>query len=237
MSDSLLQIENINAFIEQFHILEGVTAHVPAGGITVLLGRNGAGKTTTLRSVMGMTNVTSGHILLDGQSVIGKKPHQIAKLGIGYVPEHRAIFKELSVRENLQIAARQRDDVERTTDLIFTLFPDLKRLINLHGGNLSGGQQQMLAIARALVPDNRLLLIDEPSEGLAPVIIEQVITAIRELAKDKTVLLVEQNFRVARKLADYYVIIDDGKSVAAGEMATLDPDDEVVKRYLGVGVH
>jgi branched-chain amino acid transport system ATP-binding protein len=233
----LLQINQIDTFIEQFHILEGVTVTVPRGGITVLLGRNGAGKTTTLRSVMGMTNVTRGSILFDGQAIHSKKPHTIARLGIGYVPEHRAIFKELTVRENLQIAARQRDDVERTIDMIFTLFPDLKRLIHLQGGNLSGGQQQMLAIARALVPDNRLLLIDEPSEGLAPVIIEQVIEAIRELSKDKTVLLVEQNFRVARKLADFYVIVDDGKSVSAGEMATLDPEDDIVRRYLGVGLH
>ncbi len=237
MSDALLKIENIDTFIEQFHILQGVSVTVPNSGITVLLGRNGAGKTTTLRSIMGMVNVTKGKILLDGASIVGKKPHTIAKLGIGYVPEHRAIFKELSVRENLQIAARGRDDFERNIDFIFGLFPDLARLIDLHGGNLSGGQQQMLAIARALIPDNKLLLIDEPSEGLAPVLIEQMIDAIRELAKQKTVLLVEQNFVVARKLADHYVIIDHGSSVAAGEMATLNPEDDVVKRYLGVGIH
>jgi branched-chain amino acid transport system ATP-binding protein len=237
MNDALLKIETIDTFIEQFHILQGVSVSVANKGITVLLGRNGAGKTTTLRSIMGMVNVTQGKITFDGTSLVGKKPHTIAKLGIGYVPEHRAIFKELSVRENLEIASRKKGDFDRNIDMILELFPDLKRLIHLKGGNLSGGQQQMLAIGRALIPDNKLLLIDEPSEGLAPVLIEQMIDAIRELSKQKTVLLVEQNFVVARKLADHYVIIDDGHSVATGTMDTLNPDDDVVKRYLGVGIH
>lgn len=236
-SAPLLRVQGIDAFIEQFHILENVTFEVPDGGITVLLGRNGAGKTTTLRSVLGMTSVTGGGIYYDGQSIVGKKTHAIAQMGIGYVPEHRAIFNELTVQENLRIAARHKDDLPRNIDMIFTLFPDLKRLYQLQGGNLSGGQQQMLAIARALVPDNRLLLIDEPSEGLAPVIIEQVIAAIKTLAATKTVLLVEQNFRVASQLADQYVIMDDGQSVAHGLMASLSQDDEIVQRYLGVGLH
>ncbi|TVR22831.1 MAG: ABC transporter ATP-binding protein [Anaerolineaceae bacterium] len=237
MSAPLLRVREIDAFIEQFHILEDVTFDVPDGGITVLLGRNGAGKTTTLRSVLGMTSVTSGDIEYNGQSIVGKKTHTIAQMGIGYVPEHRAIFSELTVQENLRIAARHKDDLPRNIEMIFTLFPDLKRLYQLQGGNLSGGQQQMLAIARALVPDNRLLLIDEPSEGLAPVIIEQVIAAIKALAETKTVLLVEQNFRVASQLADNYVIMDHGQSVAHGVMASLSQDDEIVQRYLGVGMH
>jgi branched-chain amino acid transport system ATP-binding protein len=234
MSDTLLSIDNIHAFIQQFHILEGVSVAVPRGGITVLLGRNGAGKTTTLRSVMGLTSVTQGSITFNGESLVGKSPHAIAQMGIGYVPEHRAIFKELTVRENLEIAARKRGDLEKNIDSIFTLFPDLKRLITLPGGNLSGGQQQMLAIARALVPDNKLLLIDEPSEGLAPVIIEQLIEAIKVLAADKTVLLVEQNFRVASLLAERYVILDDGHSVASGTVSELAQDNALVQRYLGV---
>jgi branched-chain amino acid transport system ATP-binding protein len=234
VSQTLLSINNIHAFIQQFHILEGVTVDVPRGGITVLLGRNGAGKTTTLRSVMGLTSVTQGSITFMGQSLAGKSPHVIAQMGIGYVPEHRAIFRELTVRENLEIAARQRGDLEKTIDFIFELFPDLKRLITLPGGNLSGGQQQMLAIARALVPDNKLLLIDEPSEGLAPVIIEQLIAAIKTLAVDKTVLLVEQNFRVASLLAERYVIVDDGQSVANGIVSELAQDKALVQRYLGV---
>jgi len=232
--DNVLSVETIDTFIGQFHILEGVSVTVPHGSITVLLGRNGAGKTTTLKSIMGITPPTRGQILFNGQPLKGKTSYQIAQLGIGYVPEHRAIFKELTVRENLQIAARQKDDLDRTIEDIFTLFPDLKRLYSLHGGQLSGGQQQMLAIARALVPQNTLLLIDEPSEGLAPVIIDQLIAAIRHLAQTRTVLLVEQNFRVASKLADRYIIIDDGHSVANGEMADLMTDHALIQKYLGV---
>lgn len=234
MSASVLQVQDIHTFIGQFHILEGVNFEVPLGSITVLLGRNGAGKTTTLKSIMGITPPSRGNIIFEGQSLLGKRPFTIAQLGIGYVPEHRAIFKDLTVRENLQISERRRGDLDRKLDFIFDLFPDLKRLYHLPGGNLSGGQQQMLAVARALVPDNRLLLIDEPSEGLAPVIIEQLMHAIRRLAAQSTVLLVEQNFRMASRLADRYIIIDDGQSVVVGAMADLAQDNALVQRYLGV---
>jgi branched-chain amino acid transport system ATP-binding protein len=234
MSSTILEIQNIHTFIGQFHILEGVNVSVPQGSITVLLGRNGAGKTTTLKSIMGITPPTQGGIQFEGKSLVGKRPFHVAQLGIGYVPEHRAIFKTLSVRENLEISERQHGDLARHLDLIFELFPDLKRLYHLPAGNLSGGQQQMLAIARVLVPDNRLLLIDEPSEGLAPVIIEQLMEAIRKLAAQATVLLVEQNFRMASKLADRYVIIDDGHSVTQGMMADLVKDTALIQRYLGV---
>lgn len=234
MSDSLLMVEDIHAFIGQFHILEGVSVTVPRGGITVLLGRNGAGKTTTLRSIIGLHTVSQGNITYEGQSLLKRPVYRIAQMGIGYVPEHRAIFKELTVRENLEIAARQQGDLARQQAFIFELFPDLERLYHLPGGNLSGGQQQMLAIARALVPDNGLLLIDEPSEGLAPIIIEQLIAAIKRLSQDKTILLVEQNFRVASLLAEHYVIIDDGQSVAAGRMQDLQHDQALIQRYLGV---
>src|SRR5690349_16864339 len=170
MSENILEVRDIHTFIGQFHILEGVSVNVPRGSITVLLGRNGAGKTTTLRSIMGLLAPAQGSILFDGQPLARKSTYAIAQMGIGYVPEHRAIFKGLSVRENLQIAERRKGDLARKADFTFELFPDLKRLYELPGGNLSGGQQQMLAVARALVPDNQLLLIDEPSEGLAPVI-------------------------------------------------------------------
>ena len=234
MPDPILDIRDIHTFIGQFHILEGVSVTVPSGSITVLLGRNGAGKTTTLRSVMGITPPRQGVVQFEGHSLGGKRPFTIAQMGIGYVPEHRAIFKDLTVRENLKIAGRKRGDFERNGDFIFELFPDLKRLIELPGGKLSGGQQQMLAVARALVPDNRLLLIDEPSEGLAPVIIEQLMHAIRKLSANCTVLLVEQNFRMASKLADHYVIIDDGRSPVSGSMSDLIADEALIQRYLGV---
>ncbi len=150
------------------------------------------------------------------------------------MPEHRAIFKELTVRENLVIAGRHPGDFDRHVDFIFELFPDLQRLITLPGGNLSGGQQQMLAVARALVSENELLLIDEPSEGLAPVIIETLMEAIRRLSGRTTVLLVEQNFRVASHLANSYTILDDGHSMQSGLMAELVQDRPLIQKYLGV---
>lgn len=233
MNNNILEVKNIHTFIGQFHILEGVTVGVPDGSITVLLGRNGAGKTTTLKSILGLTPPREGQVLLNGEEIQGQFPYQIAARGIGYVPENRIIFSDLSVEENLRIAERKKGDLARRGDLIFELFPDLKRLIKLPGGNLSGGQQQMLAIARALVAENTLLLIDEPSEGLAPVIIEHMIEAIRALSAHTTVLLVEQNFIMASQLADRYVIIESGKSVKSGRMPDLIEDQATIRRYLG----
>jgi branched-chain amino acid transport system ATP-binding protein len=230
---NVLEVQDIHTFIGQFHILEGVSLEVPDGSITALLGRNGAGKTTSLKSILGLTPPSKGSISLNGIEIQGQPTHQIASKGIGYVPENRAIFRDLSVEENLKIAERKKGDLAERADFIFGIFPDLKRLIKLPGGNLSGGQQQMLAIARALVPENRLLLIDEPSEGLAPVIIEQVMDAVRQLSAHTTVLLVEQNFVMASQLADRYTIIEAGKSVKSGLMAQLVDDQETIRRYLG----
>lgn len=230
---NIIEVRNIHSFIDQYHILQNVTFNVPQGSITALLGRNGAGKTTTLKSILGLVNVREGEVVFNGQEVQGMHPYEIAALGIGYVPEHRAIFTNLSVEENLKIAEREKNDFERKKDFIFELFPDLRNFIHLRGTSLSGGQQQMLAIARALVADNQLLLIDEPSEGLAPVIIENMISAIQELSKESTVILVEQNFLVATKLAEYFVIIEEGKSVESGKMEDLEQDKEMIHRYLG----
>jgi branched-chain amino acid transport system ATP-binding protein len=235
-SDNMLTVSDIHTFIGQFHILEGVSVTVPRNSITVLLGRNGAGKTTTLKSILGLTPPRLGTVVFDGQEIQGKRAFDIASMGIGYVPEHRGIFRDLSVEENLRIAERERGDLEQRADFIFDLFPDLKRLYKLPGNHLSGGQQQMLAIARALVADNRLLLIDEPSEGLAPILIEQVMEAIRELSATTTILLVEQNFIMASQLGEYYYIIDDGQTVHNGEMSALVEDAELVRRYLGASV-
>jgi branched-chain amino acid transport system ATP-binding protein len=230
---TILELNAINTFIGQFHILEGVSVAVPKGEIVALLGRNGAGKTTTLKTILGLTPATSGTVVFEGEEITGRRSFDIASLGIGYVPEYRAIFADLSVEENLRIGERERGDLARKEDFIFGLFPDLKRLINLPGTKLSGGQQQMLAVARALVADNRLLLIDEPSEGLAPVLIEQMMEAIRKLSDQSTVLLVEQNFIVASRLAQHYVIIDEGRSVESGRMSDLVDDHETIRRYLG----
>lgn len=232
---TLLRLDDVHTFIEQFHILEGVSLDVPEGDIVALLGRNGAGKTTTLKTILGLTPARSGSVTYDGTDISGRRSFDIASMGIGYVPEHRAIFSDLSVEENLRIAERDSGDFAAKEEFIFGLFPDLKRLIRLPGTNLSGGQQQMLAVARALVPDNRLLLIDEPSEGLAPVLIEQMMDAIQQLSSQSTVLLVEQNFIVASRLAQHYVIIEEGRSVKSGEMKDLVGDDETIKAYLGAG--
>jgi branched-chain amino acid transport system ATP-binding protein len=230
---SLLRLQSIHTFIEQFHILEGVSLEVPEGDIVALLGRNGAGKTTTLKTILGLTPARSGSVVFGGEDITTRRSFDIAAMGIGYVPEHRAIFADLSVEENLLIAERKKGDFEAKEEFIFGLFPDLKRLIRLPGTNLSGGQQQMLAVARALVADNQLLLIDEPSEGLAPVIIEQMMEAIRQLSSHSTVLLVEQNFVVASRLAQHYVIVEEGRTVKVGAMADLADDEDTIRRYLG----
>ena len=231
--ETILDVQDIHTFIAQYHILQGVNVRVPKGSITALLGRNGAGKTTTLKSILGLLTPRQGSVVFDGRQVQGLRPYDIASMGIGFVPEHRAIFRDLTVEENLKLAERNKGDYLRKKEFIFNLFPDLLRLITLSGTSLSGGQQQMLAIARALVADNKLLLIDEPSEGLAPVIIEHMMKAIRELSKDSTVILVEQNFLVASQLAEYYVIIEEGRSVQQGNMKDLVNDKAAIHRYLG----
>ncbi|MEJ2211725.1 MAG: ABC transporter ATP-binding protein [Anaerolineae bacterium] len=230
---NLLEVRDIHTYIGQFHILQGVSLDVPPGTVVALLGRNGAGKTTTLKSILGLTPPQRGQVVFDGQEIQGLHTFDIAAMGVGFVPEHRAIFRDLSVAENLKIAERNKGDLARKEDFIFDLFPDLKRLVKLSGTHLSGGQQQMLAVARALVADNKLLLIDEPSEGLAPVIIESMMEAIKHLSAESTVLLVEQNFGVASQLAEQYVIIEEGRSVQHGLMADLVLDQETIYRYLG----
>ncbi|NLE83815.1 MAG: ABC transporter ATP-binding protein [Chloroflexi bacterium] len=230
---NILEVKNIHSFINQYHILQDVDFVVPQGSITALLGRNGAGKTTTLKSILGLASVREGKVIFDGKEVQGMQPFEIAALGIGFVPEHRAIFRDLSVEENLKIAERNKGELEAKRDFIFKLFPDLKRFLHLRGTELSGGQQQMLAIARALVAENKLLLIDEPSEGLAPVIIENMIEVIGQLSQQSTVVLVEQNFLVASKLAEFFVIIEEGKSVESGLMKDLEADKAMIQRYLG----
>lgn len=237
IDEIILSVENIHTYIGQFHILEGVSLEVPRESITVMLGRNGAGKTTTLKSILGLTPPSSGKVVFEGNEIQGKHAFNNANLGIGYVPEHRAIFRSLSVMENLKLAERKRGDFDRSAKFIFDLFPDLERLYKLPGNHLSGGQQQMLAVARALVPENKLLLIDEPSEGLAPILIQQMMEAIRKLSATTTVLLVEQNFIMASQLAEHYIIIDDGKSVHNGQMVDLVQDEEMIHEYLGASIH
>jgi len=234
--DAVLELRGVHTFIGSFHILKGVSFRVEPGSLTALLGRNGVGKTTTLRTIMGLWPAAEGSIRFLGEEIRGRPTHEIAAMGIGYVPEHRGIFRGLTVEENLRLAERRRGDLARRADWIFGLFPDLKAALKKPAGLLSGGQQQMLAIARALVPESRLLLIDEPSEGLAPMLVEQVMEAIHRLREEMPILLVEQNFHAIQHLADRYVLMEDGRVVRSGPMAELLGNREWLQRYLGVTI-
>jgi branched-chain amino acid transport system ATP-binding protein len=246
MSDALLRLEGVHTHIGAYHILHGVDLEVPQGGLAMLLGRNGAGKTTTLRTVMGLWAASSGRVVFAGEAIGGPGTRlatpDIAQRGIAYVPESMGIFGDLTVRENLLLAARgarRLDDIDtRRLDWLFGLFPALKKFWLYPAGKLSGGQKQMLAIARAMVEPRRLLLIDEPSKGLAPSIVQNLIGALRELKVSgaTTILLVEQNFAVARALGDTVAVMDDGRVVHRGSMAELAEDEGLQQRLLGLSL-
>lgn len=231
----ILELEEVHTYIGQHHILQGVSLGVRPHAVTVLLGRNGAGKTTTMRTIVGLLRPRRGAIRFDGRPIHGRPPYEIVRLGLGYVPEGQGIFATLTVDENLRVAAL--GDPAATGERlrrIFALFPDLERFRGARAGALSGGQKQMLAIARALVNDNRLLLIDEPSKGLAPIVVEHLVEALRSMKGQLTVLLVEQNFAMAAALGDDFYLIDDGRIVRGGAMADLVQDEALKRRYLGV---
>jgi branched-chain amino acid transport system ATP-binding protein len=232
--DVLLEVEDLHADIGQHHILQGISLAVRRDRVTALLGRNGAGKTTTMRTIVGLLRPTRGAVRLDGRAIHGRRPHEVARLGIGYVPEGQGIFATLTVDENLRVAMRDEAAGRRRLPDVLALFPDLERLRAARAGTLSGGQKQMLSIARALVNDNQLLLVDEPSKGLAPIVVEHLVSALRAMTARVTVLLVEQNFAMASALADDYSLIDDGRTVRHGAMAALAADAALKERYLGV---
>jgi branched-chain amino acid transport system ATP-binding protein len=232
---SILKINNLHTYIEQFHILQGVSIDVQAGGVTVILGRNGAGKTTTMRSIIGLTPGKSGEILFQNENIMGLPAYEVAIKGIGYVPEDQGIFGDLTVEENMRVAMRKEDqETMERQEWLLQLFPDLKKAWKRKGGNLSGGQKQMLSISRALVNDNPLLLIDEPSKGLAPIMVEKVMEALQIIKEKTTVLLVEQNFMMASMIGDSFYIIDDGRTVLNGNMEQLRGDNELKRKYLGI---
>jgi len=241
MSDAVLTLQAVQTHIGAYHILHGVDLAVPEGEVTMLLGRNGAGKTTTLRTIMGLWQPSAGTIRFKGDTIGGRPTPDIAAAGIAYVPESMGIFGDLTVQENIVLAARQ---ARRAVDLdaarldwIFGLFPALKKFWLYPAGKLSGGQKQMLAVARAIVEPRALILIDEPSKGLAPSIINNLIACLRELKSQRTtILLVEQNFMMAKALGDSVAVMDGGCVVHHGRMAELAQDGALQQRLLGLSL-
>jgi branched-chain amino acid transport system ATP-binding protein len=236
VAEPLLELSAVNTHIGQYHILHGVDFAVPRNQLTMLLGRNGAGKTTCLRTVMGLWRASAGAIRYDGRDITRAATPDLARLGIAYVPENMGIFAGLSVKENLVLASRSGPPDERRLEWIFGLFPAMQKFWNTLAGNLSGGQKQMLAISRAIVEPRKLLLVDEPTKGLAPAIIGAMIEAFRELKRDTTLLVVEQNFHFARSLGDTVAVMDSGRIVHTGTMPELAADERLQQRLLGLSL-
>ncbi len=241
MSEALLTLAGVHTRIGAYHILHGVDLVVPRGKLTMLLGRNGAGKTTTLRTIMGLWRASAGHIQFAGREIAALSTPQIAALNIAYVPETMGIFADLTVKENMLLAARAAKRISDIDDTrlkwIFSLFPAVEKFWSYPAGKLSGGQKQMLAVARAVIEPRELLIVDEPSKGLAPAIINNMIDAFAELkGQGVTILLVEQNINFARRLGDRVAIMDNGRVVHAGPMQELAENTEMQRSLLGLAL-
>jgi branched-chain amino acid transport system ATP-binding protein len=231
----LLNLAGVHTHVGRYHILQGIDFRVAQGQTTMLLGRNGAGKTSTLRTIMGLWQPSAGQISLDGQRIDKGATPDIARLGVGYVPESMAVFSDLTVKENLLLAAREGPLDDSRLEWIFGFFPALRRFWLSRAGALSGGQKQMLSIARAIVEPRKLLLIDEPTKGLAPAIVVALIECLAEIKRGgATILMVEQNFHAARELGDTVLVMDNGKIVHRGEMAALATDLKRQEHLLGL---
>ena len=241
MNGNLLELAGVHTHIGAYHILHGVDLVVPRGQLTMLLGRNGAGKTTTLRTIMGLWRASQGRIVFNGQDITQAATPHIAGQGIAYVPENMGIFADLTVKENMLLAARGAKSAAQidSTRLqwIFSLFPAVEKFWNHPAGKLSGGQKQMLAVSRAIVEPRELLIVDEPSKGLAPAIINNMIGAFEQLkASGVTILLVEQNINFAKRLGDTVAVMDNGVVVHAGSMQALAQDEELQHSLLGLAL-
>jgi branched-chain amino acid transport system ATP-binding protein len=232
----VLRLEDIHTDIAQYHILHGVSLDVPEGGVHVILGRNGAGKTTTLRTIMGLWKARRGAVLFRGEDMTRLQTPDIAQRGIAFVPENMGIFGGLSVEENMRLATRNGSFEAQRLARIHDIFPAIRQFWNKPAHALSGGQKQMLAVSRAIVEHRDLILIDEPTKGLAPSIIRNMIEAFREIAQETTILLVEQNFHFAKALGQTVAIIDDGRIVHSGSMVELASDAALQSRFLSLSL-
>jgi branched-chain amino acid transport system ATP-binding protein len=241
MSQHLLELNGVHTHIGAYHILHGVDLVVARGQLTMLLGRNGAGKTTTLRTIMGLWHASQGSVVFDGKAITAAETPAIASLDIAYVPENMGIFSDLTVKENMLLAARsakRADQMDsKRLEWIFTLFPAVQKFWNHPAGKLSGGQKQMLAVARAIVEPRKLLIVDEPSKGLAPAIINNMIDAFAQLKQTgTTILLVEQNISFAKRLGDQVAVMDNGRVVHAGTMKELADNEDMQHALLGLAI-
>jgi branched-chain amino acid transport system ATP-binding protein len=233
----MLEVSSINTYYGLSHVLFDVSLEVTEGEVVFLLGRNGVGKTTTMRSIMGLTPPQSGGITFKGKEIAGVPPYKLAQMGLGYVPEDRRIFAQLTVQENLEVARKQgsKDKENWTLERVYSLFPALERFKGRQGGSLSGGEQQMLTIARTLMGNPDLLILDEPGEGLAPVVVEQLLGQLKELKQQNlTMLTSEQNLWFAGELADVVYVIDRGQTQYRGTAAEFEANQEIKDAYLAV---
>ena len=231
-----LEVKDINSYYGKSHILFGISLSVQSGQVVGLIGRNGAGKSTTFKSIIGLVPPRQGSIVYRGQTISGLPCHKIARLGVGYVPEDRRVFSDLTVLDNLEIMQKVNPQAEGgwTVEKIFDLFPKLAQLRDNRGMDLSGGEQQMVTIARTLMINPSILLLDEPTEGLAPLIVAEIKRLIQEVRKTTTILLAEQNLKFVLDLIDYGYVIDQGKVVFQGTAQELDADEQAKEKYLGV---
>lgn len=231
----MLQVDNIHTYYGDSHILHGVSLEVKAGQVTSLLGRNGAGKTTTLLTMMGYLAPRQGKVSYKGQDISGKPVHRISRMGLGFVPQERGVFPSLTVEENLTVAARGGKDLRWTLARIYELFPRLKERRTNLGFQLSGGEQQMVAIARALMLNPEFVLLDEPSEGLAPLIVQEIVEIVKRLREEGLgVLLIEQNLGAALELGDVHYVLSKGQVCFVGDTESLRSDDAVLSAHLSV---
>lgn len=235
---SLLEIDNLHTYYGNIHALKGISLHVEQGEIVTLIGGNGAGKTTTLNTICGITPASEGHVILEGQNITAVPPHDIVALGVGHSPEGRKVFTRLTVRENLEMGAFLRDDtggIARDMEYVFERFPRLKERETQFAGTLSGGEQQMLAIGRAMMASPRIFLLDEPSMGLAPILVQQIFDVVTYLNSEggTTILLVEQNARMALEVAHRAYVLQSGRIIQEGPASELREDPSIIEAYLG----